>query len=73
MYGHGVTSHLLGMKEVAALLGVSKQRLAQLLDIYPDFPEPAAVISAGRIWNRADVESWIAAHPDRRPGRPGLS
>ena len=35
------------MKEVAALLGVSKQRLAQPLEVYPDFPEPAVVISPG--------------------------
>lgn len=65
-----MTHHLLGMREVADLLGVSRQRFAQLLDAYPDFPEPTAVISAGRIWERVDVEAWMAAHPDRRTGRP---
>jgi len=50
------------MKEAAALLGMSKQGFAQLLDRFPDFPQPTDVLSSGRIWNRADVESWATAH-----------
>jgi predicted DNA-binding transcriptional regulator AlpA len=65
-----VPDHLLAMSEVASLLGMSKQGLAKLLERNPDFPEPTAVLSVGRIWNRADVEAWMAAHPDRRTGRP---
>ena len=50
------------MREAAALLGMSKQGFAQLLDRHPDFPEPTAVLSVGRIWERADVEEWARKH-----------
>ncbi len=53
--------HLLGPREAAALLGVSRQRLLQLIEAHPDFPEPT-VLSVGRIWARADVEAWAEAH-----------
>lgn len=62
MYGHGVPNHLLAMREAAALLGMSKQGFAQLLDRNPDFPEPTAVLSVGRIWAREDVEAWARKH-----------
>lgn len=57
-----VTDHLLGNKEAAALLGVSKQRLAQLLDSHGDFPEPVARLAATPVWARADVEAWARKH-----------
>lgn len=44
------------------MLGVSRQRLLQLIDAYPDFPAPVANLSAGRIWARPDVESWALKH-----------
>jgi len=53
------------MSEAAALLGMSKQGFAKLLATNPDFPEPTALLSVGRIWSRADVEAWAAEH-----GRP---
>ncbi|MDQ3641791.1 MAG: helix-turn-helix domain-containing protein [Actinomycetota bacterium] len=62
---------LVGIAEIAEMLGVSRQRVGQLASSYDDFPAPVAELAAGRIWNRADVERWMAAHPDRRPGRPG--
>lgn len=61
---------LAGLTEVAELLGVSKQRAAVIVETYDDFPEPAAVLAAGRVWEEADVLAWLAAHPDRKPGRP---
>lgn len=53
---------LLGRKEIAQLLGVSVQRVAQLMDEQQDFPEPVAHLSAGMIWDRADVEDWAVRH-----------
>jgi prophage regulatory protein len=49
--------HLLGVKEIGQLLGVSRQRADQLTKT-EGFPLPEAEISAGRIWNRQDVEAW---------------
>lgn len=57
-----MTDHLLAIKEAADLLGVSRQRVSQLIDAYPDFPAPVATLSAGRIWARADVEEWAHRH-----------
>lgn len=48
---------LMAMPEVTSLLGVSKQRVYQLI-ARGGFPEPVATISVGRIWLREDVERW---------------
>ena len=29
-----------------------------------DFPEPVAPLQGGSVWDRAEVEQWIATHPD---------
>lgn len=62
-------SALVGSAEVAQLLGVSRQRVNQLVAAYEDFPEPVADLAAGRIWAAEAVEAWMARHPDRRSGR----
>jgi predicted DNA-binding transcriptional regulator AlpA len=49
---------LVGAREIADMLGVSPQRVHQLASA-PDFPKPLAVLSAGMIWDRADIEAWI--------------
>lgn len=54
---------LVGTAEIADMLGVTNQRVHQLSET-DDFPEPVAVLAAGRIWKRADVEAWA-----RREGR----
>lgn len=51
---------LMGLSEIAALLGVSRQRAGQLAE-RDDFPAPVGEIKAGRIWERADVEAWARA------------
>ena len=56
------TSNRVGVTEIGNLLGVSRQRADQLTRT-EGFPEPVAVLSAGRIWGRADVEAW--ARDDR--------
>jgi hypothetical protein len=52
---HRVTHHLVGVVKVAAMLGVSRQRVSQLADT-KDFPAPAAVLAAGPVWERQAVE-----------------
>jgi prophage regulatory protein len=49
---------VVGLSEIAEFLELTRQRVDQLARTDPDFPEPAAIISAGRIWRRADVEKW---------------
>jgi len=60
-----VAQELVGVAEVAALLGVSTQRVDQLART-EGFPAPVAVLAAGRIWRRADIERW-ARRTGRRP------
>ena len=57
------------MPEVAEMLGVSRQRVHQIIQTYPDFPQPEAELAVGRIWRRDLVARWISSHP-RRTGRP---
>ena len=50
---------LMGAAEVAAHLGVSRQRVNQLAS-GGDLPEPVAVLEAGRIWLADDIRAWAA-------------
>ncbi len=56
---------LVGVAEIAELLGMSRQRVHQLAK-RDDFPRPIAVLSAGAVWERRDVEKWA-----RQTGRLG--
>jgi predicted DNA-binding transcriptional regulator AlpA len=49
--------HLMGIREIASLLGVSPQR-ADALSNKDGFPTPTATLASGRIWLRVDVEKW---------------
>ena len=69
-YGRRVAARLVGVTEIARMLGVSQQRASQIIDAYDDFPPPAAFVGTRRAWHGHDVEQWIARHPDRGPGRP---
>jgi len=64
-----VTSHLVGVTEIARMLRVSRQRADQLTREYEDFPEPEAVLASGRVWSTAAVSGWMRRHPKRHPGR----
>ena len=55
--------HLVGVAEIAELLGLTRQRVNQLAR-EEGFPKPEAELTAGRIWKRADVEAWA-----KRTGR----
>jgi prophage regulatory protein len=55
------------MREDAAQRGdrvFAPHRVNQLVADDPTFPKPAAELTAGRVWKRADVEAWA-----RRTGR----
>ncbi len=56
--------------EAAAILGVSRQRVHQLMREHPGFPEPLYHLrGTGPLWVRAGIEAF-ARRWDRRPGRP---
>jgi len=55
---------LVGIKEVAQMLGVSRTRADQL-SRRPNFPEPKIRHARVRLWEKADVRAWINAN--RRP------
>jgi predicted DNA-binding transcriptional regulator AlpA len=61
---------VVSLTQIADLLGVTRQRAAQIVEDYADFPEPVVVLAGRRGWDEEAVEAWIATHPDRRPGRP---
>jgi predicted DNA-binding transcriptional regulator AlpA len=52
--------HLVGIREIAEMLGVSPQRVDQLSNT-ARFPKPEAELKSGRIWKRAAVEKWAKA------------
>jgi len=58
---------LAGVTEVGDILGVSRQRAAQLAETQ-GFPAPVAELASGRIWRSQDVRLWSETR--RRGGRP---
>jgi predicted DNA-binding transcriptional regulator AlpA len=52
--------HLMGPAEIARLLGVSRQRVTQLVE-RPDFPKPTVSLAMGKVWLSADVRAWAKA------------
>ena len=57
---------LVGLAEVMAILGVSRQRTHELVDSR-SFPKPVATLHRGRIWLKGEVEAWNRARPPRKP------
>ncbi len=57
---------LMGTSEVAALLGISRQRVLKIAE-REDFPRPLAVLRMGNVWRGADIRNWRAAHRDTPP------
>jgi len=68
-YGSGVQLKLVGLAEVADVLGVSK-RTAARYTTRSDFPEPVARLRAGPVWLEEDVLAWARSEPSARPGKP---
>lgn len=67
VYLSDVAHDLVGLTEVGELLGVSRQRAAQLAES-AGFPAPVAELASGRIWRGEDVRLWTEVR--RRGGRP---
>jgi prophage regulatory protein len=53
-----VTNHLMGVTEIASLIGVSRQRADQIVRT-KGFPDPVAELAAGRVWETQIVRAWI--------------
>ena len=58
---------LMGTSEVAALLGVSRQRVL-VIARQPGFPKPLAVLKMGNIWRGRDIRKWAVHRADLRGG-----
>jgi prophage regulatory protein len=59
-----MAKHLMGAREIEARLGVSRQRVQQLV-ARPDWPAPYDELAMGKVWRKEDIEAWISAHrPD---------
>jgi prophage regulatory protein len=56
-----VMRDLMGSAEIGERLGVSRQRVQQLVT-RPDFPKPLRVLAMGKVWDSEDVEAWIREH-----------
>ncbi|HWD10182.1 MAG TPA: helix-turn-helix domain-containing protein [Actinomycetota bacterium] len=59
---------LLGASDVAKVLKVTRQRVYQLL-VSPGFPSAVVELDRGKLWSRADIETWMATRR-RGNGRP---
>ncbi|WP_147267836.1 hypothetical protein [Spongiactinospora rosea] len=59
---------LMGVREIAELLDVTRQRADQL-SRRDDFPQPLQTLAAGAIWPGAAVRRWAATW-ERKGGRP---
>lgn len=66
----GGGADLMGTAEIAALLGVSRQRVLVLAK-HRDFPAPLAVLSMGKVWRASDVRTWARGRPRSGTEPPG--
>jgi predicted DNA-binding transcriptional regulator AlpA len=69
-YGASVPP-LVGAREVAALLKVSRPRVTELLRT-GSLPKPAEVLASGPVWSLAAIDDWKVRWP-RRGGRPSVA
>jgi prophage regulatory protein len=49
---------LVGSHEIRVMLGVSRQRINQLVAAR-QFPEPVARLAQGAVWRKRDIEEWM--------------
>ena len=52
---------LVGIAEIAELLGLSRQRVHMIVRTRENFPPPAAALTAGMIWERDAVVEWAVS------------
>lgn len=53
--------HLVGAAEVRRMLGVSRQRVQQLIKS-DDWPRAEVELDMGKVWKRDDIEAWARKH-----------
>lgn len=54
--------HLVGVTEIAKMLGVSRQYVLQLA-ARDDFPQPTVVLAGNKkVWHTEEVEEWSRTH-----------
>lgn len=53
-----MTIDLVGAKEIADLLGITRQRVNKIAETHSDFPRAVGRVAAGRVWSRKDVVDW---------------
>lgn len=61
---------LLGLSEVAELIGASRQTVSNWRQRRGDFPDPVADLKSGPIWTREDVVEWAEANGIEVLGQP---
>jgi len=52
---------VVGTPQVADRLGISRQRVAQLVAQQGRFPTPIATVRGTHVWEWGDIADWIAA------------
>jgi len=60
---------LVGVSEIAELLGVSRARVSEMARTAASFPRPVAQLASGPVWTETSVRAFAEDWP-RRPGRP---
>jgi predicted DNA-binding transcriptional regulator AlpA len=63
-----MAKYLMGAREIENRLGVSRQRVQQLVS-RSDFPAPYDELAMGKVWRKEDIERWIAQHRPFDAGR----
>ncbi|WP_213455445.1 hypothetical protein [Rhizomonospora bruguierae] len=61
---------LMGLREAAAELGISPQRVDQLSRTNPEFPAPVTRLAAGPVFTAASIRAAKTRGWQRKPGRP---
>ncbi len=56
---------LMGAAEIGRLLGVSRQRVQQLVKT-SGFPAPVAVLDMGKVWDGQQVRKWAEGYQPRK-------
>ncbi|TYB98388.1 DNA-binding protein [Micromonospora sp. WP24] len=65
-----MTEDVMAMAEIAAFLGVSRQRANTLAD-RADFPKPIAHLTVGRVWATVDIRAWAEKRRRELEGEAG--
>jgi uncharacterized protein YuzE len=58
---------VIGLGEVAEMLGKRKQNVAQYFTRRSDFPQPVAELATGRFWRKGDITDWLERSHQRAP------